>query len=98
VGAFDDPDLGVFSSHRVMDRDLPVLLVFHDENGDWEFLSSYEESAEEIVLVHVSHLLEFDPSLQRLADLPAGWKAWRESATAEWIREPTPANQPTLDD
>jgi len=27
-----------------------------------------------------------DPSLKYLADLPLGWKAWRESAMAPWQR------------
>jgi hypothetical protein len=78
VPQFTDPKLGVFTSTRVRDG-LPVLLVFHDGDGDWQFLSSVEESADEGLHIHVSHLLDNDETLGQLADLPLGWKAWRWS-------------------
>jgi hypothetical protein len=97
LGAFEEGDLGVFSSRLVMEDEQPILLVFHDENGDWSFLSSYEEREEEIVLVHLSHVLDWDPTVRTLEELPGGWKAWRESVDDEWTREPTPPDQPTID-
>jgi hypothetical protein len=80
-----------------MDENEPILLVFHDEDGDWEFLSSYEEHADEVVLVHLGHVLEWDPTVSVLEDLPKGWKAWRWSVEDEWVREPTPPDQPSVE-
>jgi hypothetical protein len=97
VGAFDDEELGVFSSRLVMDGRKPILLVFHEEDGDWQFLSSYEEHEDEIVLLHLGHVLDWDSTLRALEDLPGGWKAWRESVADEWVRAPTPADQPQID-
>ncbi len=70
-----------------MENALPVLLVFHDAEDDWQFLSSYEESASECVLVHLSHLLNRDETLHDISDLPVGWKAWRGNLSDTWTRE-----------
>ena len=94
--ALDDELLGAFSSGRVMEDGEPVLLVFHEEGGDRQFLSSYEERTDEIRYLHLSHLLERDPSLGALADLPAGWKARRERPGGDWVREVTPPDQPEV--
>jgi hypothetical protein len=46
VSQFKDPELGVTTSTRVRDG-LPVLLVFHERDGEWQFLSGAEESPDE---------------------------------------------------
>jgi hypothetical protein len=72
-------------------------LVFHHEDGEWEFSTSDEKSHDQIAHVHLSHVLEADPSVGELEALPRGWKAWRASPADDWVREPIPANQPILD-
>jgi len=32
----------------------------------------------------MSEAIELDDSLMKIADLPPGWKAWRESRMAPW--------------
>ena len=32
-------------------------------------------------------VVERDPSVNDLADLPLGWRAWRENVSAEWRRD-----------
>jgi hypothetical protein len=97
VEAFEDEQLGVFSSRFVMEDQMPILLVFHEENDDWQFLSSHEEHEDELVLVHLAHVLELDPTLRALESLPKEWKAWRWSVEDEWVREPIPPDQPAVD-
>jgi hypothetical protein len=89
----ETPDLGVFTSARVMERGEPICLVFHDEDGDWQFLSGYEERAHEVRLVHVEHIIGWDDTVVAIADLPRGWKAWRESPEHQWMRQPIPHDQ-----
>jgi hypothetical protein len=36
--------------------------------------------------VHVGALLNFDPSLEQLSDLPPGWEAERHDSGSPWIR------------
>lgn len=94
----ETPELGVFTSDRVVNGREPICLVFHHENGDWEFVTGKEEGSSEISLIHVGHIIESDPSIAVLADLPSGWKAWRESSASDWVREPTPPDQPTFEE
>lgn len=94
----ETPDLGVFTSGRVMEDGDPICLVFHDENGDWQFLSGYEERADEIRLIHVHHVIGWAPEVLSLVDLPVGWKAWRDTPEDDWNREPIPADQEGLED
>lgn len=41
---------------------------------------------EDARIVGLGEILEIDPSLSELADLPYGWQAWRENASAPWQR------------
>ena len=93
--SFDDSQLRVYTS-TIVSGGAPVLLVFHDDDGDWQFLASTERQADEIAVAHIGHLLDADSTLHQLADLPRGWKAWRETASDPWEREPTPDDQAEL--
>ena len=83
----------MFSSHKVIYEDWPILLVTHDaEDGAWQFINGRgdTETTDDAVLIHVEHVVELDPSVATLVDLPRGWHAWRESPEREWTREPDP--------
>ena len=58
-----------------MDENQPILLVFHEEDGDWEFLSSNKEDADGIVLVHLGHVLDWDPTVGVLRGPPEGMES-----------------------
>jgi hypothetical protein len=90
---FSSPTGAVFSSRRVMHDGWPVLLVTHDaDDGAWQFVNGHgdTEAGMEPMIVHVDHILELDPLIESLADLPLGWRAWRDSAEGDWTREPQP--------
>ena len=94
--AFESPgDPLVFSSQKVMFEGWPVLLVSHEEDGAWQFVNGWgdTEGVEEVARVHVEHVLERDPSIAPLADLPLGWRAWRIAPDAEWQRERIPLEE-----
>jgi hypothetical protein len=65
----------------------PVLLVSRD-GGDWCFLCGdlHPEAASSYRVVGIGHLLERDPSLAVLMDLPAEWEAERQHISSPWIR------------
>ena len=89
---FLDPQLGVYTS-TIVKEGSPVLLVFHDHDGDWQFLTSTESREEEIIIADVGHLQDSDDTLHQVGDLPTRWKAWRERPTEPWQREPIPDDQ-----
>ena len=74
--------------------ELPILLVIHEDDGDWQFLDGGPVGDEDAVAVHIEHVFENHPDLRSLADLPEGWAAERESLEGEWRRYPWPEVTP----
>jgi hypothetical protein len=85
----DPPDTAVFTTQPVLDG-ARVRDVFHDQDGDWQVLCGTTLAAEDGRIVHFAHLVEQDPSLASLADLPRGWWAGRceDPDHLEWHRRP----------
>lgn len=93
----DPPHTGVFTTKQVMNGQDNVTRVFHEtEDGAWQFLGPGEARREDLAYVCFHHIIDKDPTISELADLPLGWCAWRETATAPWLREviqPQPENE-----
>lgn len=86
---FDQPrNCAAISLRQIVTEGAPVLLVSHDENDHgWQFLDGSETpSSADAVIVSMSRVVESDPTLFELADLPPGWRAWRESVNEPWVR------------
>jgi hypothetical protein len=84
--AFENRMIGVFCCVHVLRRERPVLLVTL-EGGDWQFMcGGLNHDVSEGRYVHLKHLLDFDPSLDELADLPAEWEAERLDPNSPWFR------------
>jgi hypothetical protein len=57
----------------------------HNSNGDWQFLCGEVHADGEMPdVVGVGHLLDRDPSLEKLRDLPLGWSAERQDTISDW--------------
>ena len=67
----------------------PILLVFHDEDDHgWQFLDERAFEMSNAALVALEEIVKHDPSVLEIADMPPGWKAWRDSASSPWHRAP----------
>ena len=89
VWPFDQPpNCAVVTVREVAYESAPVLLVAHnaDDHG-WQFLGAGRPIPAHAVLVALSTIVERDPSLYALADLPPGWVASRKDASSPWTRE-----------
>lgn len=77
-----------YACRNVWDNNEPVLFVRHDHNADWQMLCGGDEhgDASEIYVLHKEHLVERDPSLRDVIDLPTGWEAERDALYASWRR------------
>jgi hypothetical protein len=85
----DPPNVASFTVRQIVREGAPILLVCHDaEDGGWQFLTGGPVLIEDAMLVALSTILKLDGSVGELADLPLGWQAKRESANADWVREP----------
>jgi hypothetical protein len=84
---FDEAkNLGVFTTKQVIEEGYPILLVTHDDEGDWQFLCGTTNDTEDARLVCLKEIVENHPSVVELADLPMGWQAQRDAADQPWER------------
>jgi hypothetical protein len=83
---FDQPpNCAVITLKAIVAGEMPILFVSHDERDHgWQFLSGDPVSKEDASVVALREIVELDPSILKLADLPAGWVATRRSAYAGW--------------
>jgi Suppressor of fused protein (SUFU) len=87
------PTLGVISTRDVMNGETPILLVAHDQDGEWKFLPGSGFEPEKGVLLHLAHIVEDHPEIHELRDLPRGWAAERTSENDAWERYPLPEGE-----
>ncbi len=80
----DSPETLVAATRGVAFDDAPVILVAHDEEGEWQFLGP---GADDFTPVHLAHLLRCHPGVAALGDLPVGWEATVDP-TGSWSRSP----------
>lgn len=85
---FDTPVYTVsFTTRFVIDGSKPILDVYHDHDGYWQFLCGTTTDAADLMLVCMGCMLDRDPALFSLARLPAGWRAVRRSENEGWLQE-----------
>jgi hypothetical protein len=83
-------EVAAFICSHVFDQTRPVLMVLH-EGGDWQFLCGADhELGDGPRVVGIKHLLDRDPSLHELLDLPSDWEAERLEVGSPWKRKPSP--------
>jgi hypothetical protein len=86
----DPPNLATITAKQIVHGDQPILLVSHDaDDGGWQFLTGGPFEVEDGMVVSLQGMLQRDPSLVELMDLPLGWHAWRERPGDPWQREHT---------
>jgi hypothetical protein len=94
---FESPTGLVITTRQVMEQGWPILLVTHDdeEPRGWQFLNGHGDTDDPSggISVHAEHVVERDPSVAELSDLPPGLRAWRADKSAEWIRERVPPDE-----
>src|SRR4051812_48797515 len=83
----DVEDTEVITLGRILRGDAPLLLVTHDEDdGGWQFLDGEHVFEEDAAIIRLGEMVQFDPSLRELADLPAGSYAWRAGTDQPWSK------------
>jgi hypothetical protein len=84
-------EVGVYVCFHIFENSRPILLVSR-AGGDWQCLCGGQHRSTEVPhLVGFNHLIERDPTLEQLKDLPKDWEAERAAIDKEWIRTPPKA-------
>jgi hypothetical protein len=79
------------TTRQVMHEGWPILLATHDaDDGAWQFVNGRGDTddTESAMVVEATSVVEIDPTLAKLADLPLGWRAWRDTPDDPWKRGP----------
>ena len=76
----------VFTTRQVLEGGYPVVLVTHDHEGNWQFLCGTTDDPKDGRLVGMATVIEKNPTILELVDLPVGWQAIRESTDRPWQR------------
>jgi len=78
---------GAQTCSHVLDENQPILLVSRELDGEVLAVCGGEnDSATTARVLPLERLLDLDPTLALLADMPDGWVALRESADHDWVR------------
>jgi hypothetical protein len=80
-------DLGAVVQRTVLDGRLPALVVAHADDGDWMVGDGVNDPNEPgaTIATHMRHVVDRDPTVGALAELPPGSRADRESAAHPWV-------------
>jgi len=90
----DPPHTGVYTTKRIMNGEEPVVYVSPDgEDGAWQFHGHSESKVESATLLCFHHIVDKDPSIKDLFDLPRGWCATRDRPSDPWVREPKSSHE-----
>lgn len=89
---FADPqNVAVFTSKEIVEQTLCIQYVTHDfEDGAWQFhgIDGPPDNDNEARLVSLKTIVDMDPTVKELANLPLGWIAWRAKPDSRWHRKP----------
>ncbi|OCQ99991.1 hypothetical protein BCD64_02605 [Nostoc sp. MBR 210] len=82
---FDDPpNVAVITTLQVIEGK-PILYVSHDEeDGVWQFHTNETFRDSDAKVVSLRRIVELDPSVTQLANLPLGWIAVRSGLGEIW--------------
>jgi hypothetical protein len=84
----DPPNVAIFTTRGVVESGNWIAHVSHDEDdGTWQFHDNTTDPTEANALLSgLGEIVGIDASVETLADLPLGWRAWRASKGSPWQR------------
>ena len=75
----------VFTTKYIIEEGSPIVYVSHDEDGSWQFHGPENNVAIEAArLVALGEIIELDPSVLEVSEMPTGSKAIRNNKGSKW--------------
>ncbi|MGQ0533474.1 MAG: hypothetical protein ACT4OF_12400 [Caulobacteraceae bacterium] len=83
---FSDPqNVAVFVTSRIIQGAAAITYFGHDsDDGAWQFHDSNSQGDPKVV--SLKQVVDLDPSVEELYDLPLGWCARRNHRSSPWTR------------
>ncbi len=86
---FDPRDanrISVVTQRRIITRTASICIVLHTATDEWFFLSNTtSDELDPSITTTLDAVLKLDPTILRLAELPKGWRADRNTAADAWV-------------
>ncbi|SFU30771.1 hypothetical protein [Butyrivibrio sp. INlla21] len=84
----DDKNTMVITTKNIVSKEKSIVLVSHDEDdGMWEVLEGEEVKEEDAMIISLYEMVNIDPTVNQVADLPLGWIAYRDIEQDKWIKQ-----------
>ena len=80
---YEERNLGVYTTRQAFNGE-PILYVYHNEDGDWQFHTSLEPNLADSMLVCLEEITKLDSTINELYHLQFGWRAWRDGKEGDW--------------
>lgn len=78
-------NLAVLTTKFVLEDNSPIVSVFKDEEGDWQFFGKEEGISEEDArVVSLEEILEIDKSIKDILSIDNRSHAWRDEIGTDW--------------
>ena len=89
IWPFDQPrNCGTLTMRQVLDGSEPILLVSHDaDDHGWQFIGISDATVADGRIVCLEDMVQLDPTVLEVADLPPGWQAVRDKIGGSWTRK-----------
>ncbi len=79
---YEEKNVAVFTTKQVFNGD-PILYVYHNLDGDWQFHSTTEPCLDDVMIVGLEQITKLDPTINNIY-LQYGWNAWRQTQEDAW--------------
>ncbi len=78
-------DTAVFTTKYIVEKKSPILFVYHDDDGSWQFHGPEQEiSEDDMRLISLGEMIGLDGSILELSGMPKGFEAARSSKESTW--------------
>jgi hypothetical protein len=82
-----DRNAAAITTRRVLREGYPSLDVVHySDDHSWSFTCGTTRDVKDGLVVGMGCIVEMDPTLLSIADLPPAWRACRDAVGSEWER------------
>ncbi len=81
------PHTAAITTRQVLEENAEIRAVVHySDDHSWAFLCGTTDDQADGRVTTMAEAVGIDDSVRAVADLPPGWKAWRDRRGAEWQR------------
>lgn len=87
---FDQPrNCAIITLRSIVFDGEPILHISHDkEDHGWQFFGLQKADLADAAVVGLEEIVNHDPTVLEIANLPPGWHAWRASESSPWQCSP----------